>query len=195
MRTRQDPAVRAEGILQAAMALFTRDGYSNVQIEHIRRATQLSRGGFYHHFGSKSALLRALVEREQEQLVKDAGADLVTLVALGSSFASADPGVEITLSAPDDIALYLTYLEAAQDRLLAPLIESAIKRDGDGALPPAHAAEIFLAVNIRITRQVMTGKWSPDQARSFSATALRACATLIGRPGLFAPVIASWGQT
>lgn len=189
MRTRKANNVRIEEILDASLRLFRQDGYASVQIEHIRQASGLSRGGFYHHFESKPAVLRALVERDQEALVARCGPDLVALIAMGSTYASANAGVEETLSEPDDIALYLNYLAAAQDRLLAPLLSAAISRDGDGALPPDHVAQIFLGVNARITRQVMTGAWSEAQARAFSVTALTALAGVIGRPGLFDPLL------
>lgn len=189
MRTRKPVATRIDEILDAAQSLFLRKGYAAVQIEHIRQETGLSRGGFYHHFGSKTAVLRALTMREQTRLAKTAGRDLRSLISFGSTYATAQPGLESTLSEPDDIALYLTCLAEAQDKCLAPQLIAAIEAEGDGRISPEHAAELFLAVNHRINGQVLKGLWSHDKARSFSCSALRSLALLIGREGLFDAVL------
>lgn len=191
MRVRKSPEDRAGEILEAALRLFRERGYSSVQIEHIRAETSLSRGGFYHHFGSKSAVLRSLVEEEQKALAQRAGPDLLELLAGGSSYLDAAPGVEACLSDPDDIALYLGYLETAQDRQIAPLIEAALDQLGDLPMPAAHAAQIFLAVNHRITRQVLTGEWTRSEAISFTRSALAGFQTMLNRPNLFTPVMSA----
>lgn len=189
MRVRKSSEDRVGEILDIALTLFLERGYDAVQIEHIRTDSGLSRGGFYHHFGSKSALLQALVDREQQALAELAGPDLVALLSSGSVYLGGAPGVEISLSASDDIALYLGYLEQAQDRHIAPLVETALARTGDLPLSPAHGAEIILAVNHRITRQVLTGAWREDAALAFTRSALLACEAMLQRPGLFAPVL------
>ncbi|MGI3184757.1 TetR/AcrR family transcriptional regulator [Nioella aestuarii] len=189
MRVRKTAQDRAGDILVAALGLFQRHGYAEVQIEHIRAATGLSRGGFYHHFGSKAAVLQALVDQEQSALAKAAGPDLLALLRIGSGYRTAPPGVEASLSVPEDVTLYLGYLERAQDSHLAPLIEEALQRGGDLPMPAPHAAQIFLAVNHRITRQVLTGAWTRGEALSFTRSALLGCEAMLHRPGLFAPAL------
>ena len=189
MRIRKSPEHRINEILDVAFKLFRDHGYSAVQIEHIRAETGLSRGGFYHHFGSKSAVLQALVDREQKALAQAAGPDLCALLTKGSAYLDAPAGVEKSLSAPDDITLYLGYLETAQDRYLAPLIEEALSRNGNLPMPAAHAAQIILAVNHRITCKVMAGEWDEDDAISFTRSALTGCERMLQRPGLFSPVL------
>lgn len=191
MRIRKTAQVRVGDILDAALGLFQARGYAAVQIEHIRAETGLSRGGFYHHFGSKSAVLQALVDREQKALAQAAGPDLCALLTKGSAYLDAPAGVEESLSAPDDITLYLGYLETAQDRYLAPLIEEALSRNCALTMPAAHAAQIVLAVNHRITCQAMAGDWGEDAAISFTRSALTGCERMLQRPGLFAPVLAA----
>ncbi|MCP3140173.1 TetR/AcrR family transcriptional regulator [Pyxidicoccus xibeiensis] len=46
-----------ERILEAAGALFRRQGFSATSVEHVMRAAGLTVGGFYAHFNSKQALL------------------------------------------------------------------------------------------------------------------------------------------
>lgn len=191
MRVRKSSEDRVDQILDVALRLFLSHGYSEVQIEHIRTGTALSRGGFYHHFGSKSVVMRALVDREQKALAATAGPDLVALLTSGSTYLDAAPGLESCLTAPDDVALYLGYLEQAQDQYLAPLIAEALTRSGDLPMPAEHAAQIILSVNHRITRQVLTGQWTQDAAVSFTRSALIGCETMLDRRGLFAPVLAT----
>jgi AcrR family transcriptional regulator len=194
MRTRKTPDQRRTEILDAALWLFLDKGFTEVQIEHIRAETGLSRGGFYHHFGSKTAVMQALVDREQQGLASAAGPDLLALLTKGSAYLRAGSGVEESLSQAEDITLYLGFLEAAQDFHLAPLIETALSKDGPLPMPAEHAAQIILSVNHRITRQVMFGVWTDAQAVDFTRSALLACETMLGRKGLFAPVLAAFEE-
>ncbi|WP_420396169.1 TetR/AcrR family transcriptional regulator [Nioella sp.] len=189
MRVRKSSKDRVDQILDVALKLFLNHGYAEVQIEHIRAETGLSRGGFYHHFGSKSAVMQALVEREQKALAQATGPDLCALLTKGSAYLDATAGVEDSLSAPDDITIYLGYLEKAQDQFLAPLIEEALSQSGNLPMPAEHAAQIILSVNHRITRQVLTGQWAQDTAVFFARNALIGCEAMLEKPGLFAPVL------
>lgn len=51
-----------ERILREAGRLFRRYGYRGVGIERIMAAARLTRGGFYAHFPSKSALFAAVID-------------------------------------------------------------------------------------------------------------------------------------
>ena len=51
---------RREEILRTAESLFYAQGYERTTIQQILTALGLSKGGFYHHFASKEALLQAL---------------------------------------------------------------------------------------------------------------------------------------
>lgn len=48
-------------IIECARILFNRHGYDNVTIDMVMQATELTRGGFYHHFRNKEALFAAAV--------------------------------------------------------------------------------------------------------------------------------------
>lgn len=191
MRVRKSPEDRVGEILDTALRLFLERGFAEVQIEHIRAATGLSRGGIYHHFGSKSAVMQALVEREQTALALAAGPDLVALLTRGSAYLDAEPSVETSLTTRDEIALYLNYLEQAQDTHLAPLIEEALRRAGSLPMPADHAAQIVMSVNHRINRKVLTGNWTKDETLAFTRSALLACEAMLLKPGFFAPVLAA----
>jgi TetR/AcrR family transcriptional repressor of nem operon len=52
-----------ERILEAAGALFRKQGFSATSVETVMRAAGLTVGGFYAHFGSKQALLIESLKR------------------------------------------------------------------------------------------------------------------------------------
>jgi AcrR family transcriptional regulator len=56
-------APSAEVILDAAEALFGRRGYAATSVDAICTASVLPVGSIYHHFGSKSAILSAVLDR------------------------------------------------------------------------------------------------------------------------------------
>lgn len=66
-------------IKSEAMKLFLQRGYKDVSMQDICNACNLSKGGLYRHFGSKSEILLSLVQAErqydvQEQIGKGAPA-------------------------------------------------------------------------------------------------------------------------
>src|ERR1700682_259855 len=53
-------------ILDAATAVFRRQGFRRSSIEQAAAAAGLTRQALYHHFKSKEALFRAVIERVYE---------------------------------------------------------------------------------------------------------------------------------
>ncbi len=83
--------LRREQIITAATELFARVGYRHATILELAEAAGISRTGLLHHFGSKEALLKAVLERrDAADAARFAGADtdetglgsLATLVEL-----------------------------------------------------------------------------------------------------------------
>ena len=62
-RTRLDPDVRREQILDAAGALFRDQDYSAVSLESVAERAGVTRGLLHHYFGSKRALFLEVLER------------------------------------------------------------------------------------------------------------------------------------
>ena len=65
-------AVKRNQILDAAQRLIYSKGYEQMSIQDMLDELQISKGAFYHYFGSKQALLEALIERmmhEAEQVI------------------------------------------------------------------------------------------------------------------------------
>jgi AcrR family transcriptional regulator len=61
--------VRQGELLDCAQALFFENGYEATTVADIIERAGVSKGGFYHHFDSKEALLEALTERMTLQIV------------------------------------------------------------------------------------------------------------------------------
>lgn len=72
---RQSRSIRTEKqLLDAAEALFAKQGYRTTKITDIVRDSGVSTGSFYHHFKDKDALAHVLVSRfvsEANQLIDD----------------------------------------------------------------------------------------------------------------------------
>ncbi len=58
---------RRRQILETAETLFYEQGYETTSLEQLLSRLQLSKGGFYHHFESKEALLLAICEEKADQ--------------------------------------------------------------------------------------------------------------------------------
>ena len=66
-RTVKDPDVRRNEILDAAQELFIRKGYDLTSVQDILDVAGISKGAFYHYFGSKVEMLDYLTERMTTQ--------------------------------------------------------------------------------------------------------------------------------
>ena len=68
--------LRRQAILDTAEALFFGRGYEETSVQDILDAMGLSKGGFYHHFESKMAVLEAVSARRAEQKYSQAAREL-----------------------------------------------------------------------------------------------------------------------
>jgi AcrR family transcriptional regulator len=74
---RQKKRARTEAaILRAAASLITRNGFENTSMEDIAGRAEVGVGTVYNYFGSKNALLLALMQRDTEDLLKEGEAVL-----------------------------------------------------------------------------------------------------------------------
>lgn len=69
-RVVKHPAVRRAELLDHAQALFFARGYEATTVNDVLDAAAVSKGGFYHHFGSKEDLLEAIAARAAEQALE-----------------------------------------------------------------------------------------------------------------------------
>lgn len=64
------PKKTVENIITTATALFLEKGYEQTSIQDILDALHLSKGGLYHHFESKEAILSAVMEHCSKEYQK-----------------------------------------------------------------------------------------------------------------------------
>ena len=62
MKTKLTPQERKSQIIQASLQLFAAKGYENTTVSNIIESAGISKGGFYHHYNSKEALLEDIVQ-------------------------------------------------------------------------------------------------------------------------------------
>jgi AcrR family transcriptional regulator len=100
------PPTPRDRILDAAMVVFRRHGFRRSSIEQAAEAAGLTRQALYHHFDSKEALFRAVVERVYQN-------------ALAAESAAAEAGEKAGSSLADilvaQIKARLAYLVASLD--------------------------------------------------------------------------------
>lgn len=186
MRKRLAKTDRRTEILNKARMLIATRGYAATEMEDIRLACQLSRGGLYHHFGSKRAVLDALVEEEVMGLAKVLKEAVVWPIAVlldfGASHLGNDPGIVADLSSDEERLEYLSSLEVAFDRHLSGLLSEKMQAHILPNFDAAHVAELFLTVNMHINRRQIMGDWNEGQAASFAATSLQALEPFLKDP-------------
>jgi TetR/AcrR family acrAB operon transcriptional repressor len=65
-RTQEDAELTRQSLLEAALKVFSRQGYAETRLEDIADAAGVTRGAIYHHFGSKKELFQELVEEASQ---------------------------------------------------------------------------------------------------------------------------------
>lgn len=195
MRKRLSRKDRRSAILDQARGLFAQRGFSDTEMEDIRLACGISRGGLYHHFANKRAVLDALVEAEVAQLVavlEDTGASPIpTLLRAMSSHLGSSQGVISGLKTRPERLDYLSSLELALPELLIDPLGERLAGYVRPDVDPTHLAELFLTFNTHINRREILGEWTSGQAAGFAATALQALAPFLSDPSELDPIIAS----
>ncbi|MFC1920959.1 TetR family transcriptional regulator [Chloroflexota bacterium] len=61
-RTKEDAAITRDKLLDVALSVFSKNGYSATRLGDIAKEAGVTRGAIYWHFGSKSELYSSLVQ-------------------------------------------------------------------------------------------------------------------------------------
>jgi AcrR family transcriptional regulator len=157
-------------ILQAAMTLFSKNGYDASSVAEICQAAGVSKGAFYHHFASKQAVFQSLLEgwlaglnQQMDALLNnapDVPAGFLQLVRLASPIfhdargqfpmflefwtqSSRDPALWATAIAP-----YRHFLELFSNTLAKGIQQGSIR-----PVDPKLAAQALLALAMGIVLQ------------------------------------------
>lgn len=73
MRIVKEADIRKKEILDAAATLFAEKGYDNTSTTDLLEAVGIAKGTLYHHFKSKEAIMDALIERQTDYVLAEAG--------------------------------------------------------------------------------------------------------------------------
>ena len=147
-------AVRRDEILDVAERLIRTRGYDAMSIQAVQDELGCSRGALYHYFGSKEAILGAVIER-----MTAAGMAILAPIAENSDLAATDKLQTLFASAGS--------WKSARSDLLLPLIRTWLEPGNDVARVRAEAAayEQFQPVMATILRQgVAEGTMNPSSA-------------------------------
>src|SRR3977135_273634 len=134
-------------ILDAAKLVFRRQGFRRSSIEQAAEAAGLTRQALYHHFESKEALFRAVIERLHEN-------------ALSAEIAAADAAEK---AGRNPAELLAPEISARLNQLIAPLEGSP------------HIEELF-SEHLLQARDLYQ-KYAAHYAEQLTATIERACRT------------------
>lgn len=113
-------------IMNAAFALFLKNGYDTTSVQSIIDAVGIAKGTFYHHFKGKEEMLVALVEGMSQRVVTvvqsvvdDPGLDAIGKMLAASRVAI---GQKVEDLGPSTIFL-VRQMQSVQNRSLADAIE------------------------------------------------------------------------
>ncbi len=146
-------------LLEAAAKVFARRGYDGASISEITSEAGLTSGAVYAHYTSKAELfnatLEAYAERDLDQLIGRAGAELVdAIIAVGATIDRREPTeVSLLISAivaarndPEVARLLLDGL-AARERMFRGMVGSAQESNAlTGDLSPAAISRFCLMI-------------------------------------------------
>lgn len=175
--TTDKSATRRQRVLDAALDVFSREGYGNAAVDEIARRSETSKGGVYFHFPSKQVLFLALVDAagkllldrvrqamdaETSATAKGDAALLAVLETFGSHRKLARLLLIEALGAGKEFGDHLADLHGAFAQLIEAYLAEAIDR-GEFPAMDAQIASVawFGAVNQTVTRWVQTGE--PEQ--------------------------------
>jgi AcrR family transcriptional regulator len=123
-----EAAPTRDRILEAAFSVVCQHGLGRLSLEDVAREAELSRQTVYRYFGSKQALIEAVVLREEEQFIQ-------RILAATDEHADVRPALEAAITA----ALVAAREHPLLDRLLATEPEALLPllMTGKGPVLPA----------------------------------------------------------
>jgi AcrR family transcriptional regulator len=189
-RVIKHPHIRRAELLDRARMLFLQHGYDNVSLNDLIADAGVSKGGFYHWFPSKAALIAALAERSAREgfaAVEDALAQcsgnaldrLNAVLQAGFDAKMCTPeqlAAMVSLLRPDNADLYARIL-TVEENLFRPLLTQLIS-DGvaDGifdTFDPDGVADMISGLAARTNSKILDVLHAADEsARDHAIDAL-----------------------
>jgi len=122
-RPRKDAPPRLEVILDAAVKLLLRDGYSATSVEAISKEAGVSKATYYRHFDDKKAVLEAAVRRMASNSPLALSASEISLLQPKEALHRFAKDLMASLSRPESLGLFrLIIAEAGRSPQIGRLI-------------------------------------------------------------------------
>ncbi len=184
---RLPPGQRREQLIDAALSVIVRHGYSGVSIEAVARAAGVTRPVIYDHFSNLGRLLRALIEREERYALDQldrvvpgdpGGRDPVEVVAGGvrrflDAVASRPATWRIILLPLDGTpAIVREHVEHNRARILERIERLVHRAALPGGLDPELTARAIHDLAEQAGRMMLTDPvaYSPERYERFART-------------------------
>jgi AcrR family transcriptional regulator len=188
--TRQDAELLTERILDAATALFLRDGYGSASLEAVAAAAGVSKRTLYARFAGKAALFQVVVARLVTRWLPAFDASVGQAQGLEAALLAAARVILATALAPEALALHrLMVAEIGRFPELGRVMQQAgagVGHERLGALlaragiaDPAWAAEQFMALLLSVPQRRGLGLGQPLDAAAQDDWAHRAVALFL----------------
>lgn len=164
---------KREQILDAALRMIHSRGYEQMTVQDILDDLVISKGAFYHYFGSKQAVLEALVDRMSTQavasmlpLVQDPALSAIEklrrYIEASTSVKTENRGAVEAVSTAwfsDHNALVRQKLVTGMTDVTSPTVIEPILRQGveEGTFAirhPAHAARIIMGLTLSVGDEI-----------------------------------------
>jgi AcrR family transcriptional regulator len=191
---RLPPEVRREQVLDAALGLISEHGYQAASMEAIARAMGITKPVVYDAFADRGALLRALLQREENRAMEALGAVLPSDLAgdpdellvngitafLHAVIANPPTWRLILMPAGETPPVVRAHVEAGRATVyeqLHVLIRWGLeRRTGLGDVDAELAARMLIAVGEQAARLALTDPehYSPERFATFASTLLQA---------------------
>jgi AcrR family transcriptional regulator len=190
---RLEPEERRRAIMGSARRMIRESSYEQLRLERLLQEMNLSKGGFYHHFGSTHELLAALIREDvvgHLELIRSAEQKpsalkgLVAVLRVGSSYLSGDQGGLADINGAEGRREYLDILEKELDQPVSEVIRRNFERGVVQGEYRKHDSEnlayLFSAANAYGNRRSILGEWSDRQNIDFSQFSLSLLAEQLG---------------
>jgi AcrR family transcriptional regulator len=200
-------AIRRDAFLDVALRLIQFKGYEEMSVQDVLDDLDVSKGAFYHYFGSKEALLAAVVDRMIKAATAGMGPvvadpDLTALAKLGRLFTSIaewkGERTELMIELvrvwfSDSNAVVRDQLRSGTQETLTPLLAQIVRQGKDEGIftisSPDHTARVLVSILLGLNETAsqlflarQAGSVTLEDVESTLAAYAEACERVLGLP-------------
>lgn len=160
MRTVKKPEDRRKEIINAAMGLFTKNGYEKTTVEDITNAMEIAKGSFYYYFKTKQEVFEACISSLASDVIdsyniilnnkeKSAIVKLIEYIEYNFELSqrSKEKGTFELVHSPTTEMIHIKMIEQSKEKLIeafTQLINSGMKDSKFKTIDPEFTAATLL---------------------------------------------------